>query len=86
MGDSAQSLAVLIAELQGNDGFAATRAARTLELLGEKARPVMAQIRAMPAPGRKPARGGDGTYVFALHAALGKLGQPKPKTPRKNAP
>ena len=72
--------------MQSDDGIAVIRAARTLQLLGEKARPVMAEMRAMLARGRKPLRGGDGTHVFALHAALGKLDQPKPKRPPKKSP
>jgi uncharacterized sulfatase len=86
LGDSARPLAVLVAALQSADGNSVAYAARTLQLLGEKARPVMPQMRAMLALGRKPALGGDGAYWLALHAALGKLDQPKPKTPLPKAP
>jgi arylsulfatase A-like enzyme len=73
LGDGRRPLEVLLAELRGSDAYAAVHAARTLELLGERARPAAAAMRDMLDAAKR--RGGDSDLYlqFALQAALEKL-------------
>ena len=65
-----KALGLLAQELEGSNARAAVRAARALQMLGEKARPALpAMQRALKAAGRK---GGDGAMFvrFALNPAV----------------
>lgn len=81
----AEALDVLVAELKPNTA-AGIRAARTLEFLGEKARPATAAMsKALAANRQAP-----GVLVlsqeFAVSAALEKLGEPLPAPPARAKP
>ena len=70
MGMGGKGLALLARELEGADSRAAVRAARALQMLGEKARPALpAMQRALKASGKKK---GDGAMFvrFALTPAV----------------
>ena len=70
LGKGEQALGLLAGELEGADTRAAVRAARALQMLGDKARPALpAMQRALKAAGRK---GGDGAMFvrFALTPAV----------------
>jgi hypothetical protein len=77
--DSAEALALLVRELTGRDEWAACRAARALELLGERARPykvAMREVLLRRNSGFFGAVGPDPAHYsleFALRAALEKL-------------
>jgi N-sulfoglucosamine sulfohydrolase len=75
MGFGAKALPVLAAALEGRDRRAAVRAARALEMLGEKARPMLPAMQRARAAARK-GRGDGAMFIrFALDTALEKLGQ-----------
>ncbi len=75
MGSGAEALPVLVAALEGRDLHAAVRAARALEMLGEKARPVLPAMKKACAAAHK-GHGDNAMFIrFALDTALEKLGQ-----------
>jgi len=74
LGDAGEALPVLARELAEGEPWAQVHAARTLELLGEAARPAIPAMKARLAALRKQ-RGNHATYLrFALQPALRKLG------------
>jgi len=70
LGKGKEALAVLVKDLEGANSRARVRAARALQMLGRKARPVLpAMQRAFKASQR--AKGNDATYIrFALDPAV----------------
>ena len=75
LGDTGRPLELLVAELKGADANAALHAARTLELLGERARPAVPAMREALESLKRSPRGGDPDLFiqFALQAALENL-------------
>jgi N-sulfoglucosamine sulfohydrolase len=76
---ASRPLDVLTAELRGDDRNAALHAARTLELLGPRAKPVVAAMREMLAVAKKGSTDSDLCIQFALAAAIDKLDTPARK-------
>jgi hypothetical protein len=77
-GETEQPLKVLVAELNGPDAHAAVHAARTLQLLGQRARPVAKEMRAALEAAGHPSRTADTRMYldFALKTALRELDAP----------
>ena len=75
LGSTGDALPLLVRALEGKDGRAAVRAARALEMLGEKARPVLPAMEKARAAARK-GRGDGAMFIrFALDTALERLGR-----------
>jgi len=75
LGQADRALPLLAKELKSKHPDARLHAARTLELLGEKARPALPAMRAAAESARKK-RGDPAMFLrFSLNAALRKLGQ-----------
>lgn len=71
LGHSPESLKLLVAELVSPQADAAVRAARTLQLLGEKARPALPAIRSAAAKAQKEHSGDVALYLrFALEPLI----------------
>jgi N-sulfoglucosamine sulfohydrolase len=74
-GDTTPALAVLTKQLKGEDLDAMMHAARTLQLLGDKARPALSEMKDALAQSRKTAKK-DGRFLyvrFSLEPAIQKL-------------
>ena len=70
LGKGDQALAVLVKDLEGANSRARVRAARALQMLGKKARPVLPAMQRALKPSQR-AKGSEATYIrFALDPAV----------------
>ncbi|MGB2823219.1 MAG: hypothetical protein WBF17_19705, partial [Phycisphaerae bacterium] len=75
LGRADQALGVLAKELEGPDKRAAVRAARALQMLGEKARPALAAMKRAFSAAQK-GKGDSSMFIrFALDPAVHTLGE-----------